>query len=52
MCAVITTGSCPRGVQEGILIWNETYHLFDELKVIIMSDGYGICRALLLEDSK
>jgi hypothetical protein len=29
------------------LVWNETYHLFDELKVVIMSDGYGIRRALL-----
>lgn len=47
MCVVIT-----KSPLRGILIWNETYHLFDELKVIVMSDGYGICRALLLDNSK
>ena len=39
-------------LRDSSLIWTKTYHLFDELKVIIMGDGYNIGRALLLEGTK
>jgi hypothetical protein len=40
------------GIKSKVLSWIRTHHIFNELKIIVMGNGYGTLRAFLLDSTK